>query len=186
MDKKTINPINRPDDISNNKTLNINIDKTGVLNIISSALQKGINDTLEAFGILDAAQYSQGIVKENNEYRIEKGLFVMIGLIGDYPGRLVYRFPSITALNTACAMLGTSSDDMDDLDSIALSAISEFVNISSGSAVRNPEAALFEMDITPPTLISGEDMTVNIPAGAAFLFMDIKKIGKIDIFLSLV
>lgn len=154
------------------------------IQIIREAIENGVAQTLVSFNILKVDSIEFGDIKANNEYKLKKGVFVMIGLIGNFPGRIVYRFSEQTAINIASKMMGCPIDDNSILNSISLSAIAEFVNISSGAAVRNSNTLAYELDITPPTTIRGEDMVVNIHQGAVYSFMNIRDVGKIDIFTS--
>ncbi len=91
------------------------------------------------------------------------GVVVMVGLAGDVEGRVLFDMSEDVALDIASRMNG---EQMTELDEMALSTVSELGNMVMGSVLSRLEAIGFNFDITPPTVMTGANMSISSAGGA--------------------
>ena len=87
-----------------------------------------------------------------------KGVMIIIGIIGDMQGNLIYSMSEENAKKIASVMM--MGLKIDEFDKMAQSAISEFINMLSANAITDISARGIVSDISTPTLIYG-DFTAN-------------------------
>lgn len=85
------------------------------------------------------------------------GVIVLIGLAGEIEGRVSYDMTKATALKVAEVMNGMEFKEFDEL---ARSTISELGNIVTGRAITVLNDRGFKFNITPPTLLIGDNLEV--------------------------
>lgn len=86
---------------------------------------------------------------------------VLIGLTRGLKGNIVLGLTKEASLKIVSGMMGGM--EVTELDDIAKSGLSEFMNILSGTAVGKASAETGEIiDISPPTLATGEKMFLMI------------------------
>jgi chemotaxis protein CheX len=101
---------------------------------------------------------------QRGDLKLEKGAYttddltVIISLVGDVEGIVLYSMSRGTALNIASAMLG---DDLEELDGLAQSGIAELGNVITGRASVKLAQTGFQSTISPPTLLLGKGGTVS-------------------------
>ena len=106
------------------------------------------------------------------------GVAAIVGLTGDVEGRVLFDMKRDTALAIASEMNGEELTQMDDL---AKATISELANMITGQAVTKLHELGFKFDLTPPAIITGENMEVS-SAGVEALIVPVElKNGKIEI-----
>lgn len=81
---------------------------------------------------------------------------IVIGVIGDLEGEVIYRFPFETSLSMVNIMSGMEIISIDDF---VTSAISEIANIISGNVLSMLAEEDFNCDILPPVLREPEENT---------------------------
>lgn len=81
-------------------------------------------------------------------------LDIVIGVIGDLKGEVVYRFPHETSLEMVKIM---SNMEFDAVDEFVISAISEIANIISGNVLTILSEKNLTCDILPPVQGMGEE-----------------------------
>src|SRR6056297_2424081 len=86
------------------------------------------------------------------------GVAVIVGLTGDVEGRVLFDMKKSVALAIASQMNGEELQAMDDL---AKATISELANMITGQAVTKLHELGFKFDLTPPAIITGENMEVS-------------------------
>lgn len=86
------------------------------------------------------------------------GLISMIGITGRLAGRVLYDMNQTTAMNIAGLMMG---ETISEVSPMARSAIGEFTNMISGNAVTLLKQRGYAVDITPPTVITGGQMSLT-------------------------
>lgn len=111
------------------------------------------------FGITEI-EPKELIVREN---KIESlGVVIIIGLIGDIKGNIIYTLNIENAKKIASIMMmGMPIENFDDL---AQSAISELVNMLTANVATNFSSDNITVDISTPTLIHG-NFTANATCG---------------------
>lgn len=106
------------------------------------------------------------------------GITVIVGLAGDVEGRVLIDMSRETALAIASVMNGEELSDFNDL---AKATISELANMITAQAVTKLYDLGFKFDLTPPALISGQNLEVS-NAGVETLIVPIEMPqGKIEI-----
>lgn len=118
---------------------------------------EGLVDTLEQFGITDLER--KGLeLKEH--LRLEHDINIIIGLIDDLEGNIGLSMTSKTSLAIVSAMMGGM--EVTELDDLAWSALSELSNMVAAAATIKLSNLSIGVDITPPTLVMGEDLLMII------------------------
>ncbi|HNW91478.1 MAG TPA: chemotaxis protein CheX [bacterium] len=92
-----------------------------------------------------------------------RGIAVIIGVVGQLRGRVVFDLDTPTALKLAAQLNG---EEFTAIDPLVQSTLNEIANISSGRAVGVLCGQGCECDITPPVLLHGDTVTVttDLPA----------------------
>ncbi|HDQ15082.1 MAG TPA: chemotaxis protein CheX [Sediminispirochaeta sp.] len=106
------------------------------------------------------------------------GVAVIVGLTGDVEGRVLFDMKRDTALAIASEMNGEELATMDDL---AKATISELANMITGQAVTKLHDLGFKFDLTPPAIITGENMEVSNTGVEALIVPVELKSGKLEI-----
>jgi len=81
---------------------------------------------------------------------------VILGLTGDYEGRILFEFSLVTALKIAGGM--NFGEHFNELDSMARATLSELGNLIAGRFVSLHNDAGGELHISPPILMCGIGM----------------------------
>ncbi len=87
------------------------------------------------------------------------GVSVIVGVIGQVKGQIIYSMSEDTAKHIASTMM--MGMPVDTFDEMAKSAISELSNMITGNASTQLAAQGLEIDISPPTLITGNSVTIT-------------------------
>ena len=85
----------------------------------------------------------------------------MIGLSGKAVGTVVINLSEEVAIKTASAMLMT---ELTELDDDVFDAVGELANMVAGQA--EAELAEYEMSVSLPNVITGEDHEITFPSNA--------------------
>jgi chemotaxis protein CheX len=83
---------------------------------------------------------------------------VLINLIGDVFGVVMYSMPTSTGLNLVSKMMG---QEFTELDSLAQSGVAELGNVISGRATIKFSQAGYKADISTPTVLTGQGVEVS-------------------------
>ncbi|MFW5741943.1 MAG: chemotaxis protein CheX [Spirochaetota bacterium] len=110
------------------------------------------------------------------------GVAAIIGLAGDVEGRVLLDMDKPTAIAVASGML--QSMDMEPIESLndmGRATISELANMITGQAVTKLHNLGFKFDLTPPALVTGDNMEIsNTNVEALIVPMEMPQ-GKIEI-----
>lgn len=106
------------------------------------------------------------------------GVAVIVGLAGDVEGRVLFDMKKETALQIASEMNGEQLPGMDELGK---ATIQELANMITGQAVTKLHDLGFKFDLTPPAIITGENMEVSNSGVEALIVPVELKSGKIEI-----
>ncbi|RNC29384.1 MAG: CheY-P phosphatase CheX [Candidatus Dichloromethanomonas elyunquensis] len=84
---------------------------------------------------------------------------VNIGFVGDFKGQANF----IMGKNTAMVLTSTLAGGMEisEVDDLVKSAIGEFANMVMGGVCTNLSSEEIVLDITPPSIITGEDYQIS-------------------------
>ena len=86
------------------------------------------------------------------------GVAAIIGLTGDVEGRVLLDMSLDTAQSIATTM---NSDELDGFDELAKATIAELANMITGQAVTKLHDLGYNFDLSPPSLITGDNMVVT-------------------------
>lgn len=91
---------------------------------------------------------------------ITSGALVIVGVVGDIKGNVVYTVDTEVAKQIASTMMmGMPVEEFDDM---AKSALSELTNMLTASAVTMLADTGVKIDISTPTLLHGQDVSMKI------------------------
>jgi chemotaxis protein CheX len=110
------------------------------------------------------------------------GVAAIIGLAGDVEGRVLLDMSRATAIQVANAMLATMEmEAISDLNDMGRATITELANMITGQAVTKLHNLGFKFDLTPPALVTGDNMEIsNTNVEALIVPMEIPQ-GQIEI-----
>lgn len=83
---------------------------------------------------------------------------VLISLVGQVEGTVLYGMNIVTALSLVSRVMGQDFTEFDDL---ARSGVAELGNVITGQATIKLSQAGYESQISPPTLIEGKDVEIS-------------------------
>ena len=138
-----------------------------------------VNDMLTQLGV---GEIDEGMYTCPESAFEQRDLLVIIGLVRDIRGRIIYRLSSDLAMSITSSMLGGIS--VDTIDDMANSAICEFANMVSGMAVSMFPSGII-VDITPPTLVSGQELTISVGRSDILMNKINTSFGFISVYLAL-
>jgi chemotaxis protein CheX len=106
-------------------------------------------------------------------------VIIIIGLVGKIKGQVSFEMPLDTAKNIASIMMGGML--VEELDDISKSAISEMGNMIMGNACSLFASNGIIIDITPPALITGENIDMLNKTSTIVVPLELESIGSINI-----
>jgi chemotaxis protein CheX len=109
-----------------------------------------------AFDVLKAelnATCSRGSLSLERSASVGDDVNVMLSLVGQIQGVVLYGMSQKTALHMVSRMM---NENLEEFDTLAQSGIGELGNVITGHAATNMAQAGFEVDISPPSLIIGK------------------------------
>lgn len=87
------------------------------------------------------------------------GVSVLVGVVGEVKGQIVYSLSENTAMALASAMM--MGMPVTEFDEMAKSAVSELANMVTGNASTQLSAQGLAVDISPPTLVTGTNVHIG-------------------------
>lgn len=123
--------------------------------IFKEALLDGFNRMTKTL-ITYKEEYS-----DTKEYQSE-GMTIIIGIIGNFSGRMLLDFSKDVAKKMASAILRKESVTKDE----AVAVLGEFANIVSGNAcsILNQKNKAFGFRVAPPTILHGDSVLISPPS----------------------
>ncbi len=115
----------------------------------------------------------------------EKDLKITIGISGDIEGAISLNFDKVTALEIASRMMG--GFEINELNEIATSAVSELCNMIAGKSGVNFAEMKKNIDITPPVVeVNGQNCVKNYEKKILCipLALDLGKTMEIDVAIN--
>ena len=107
---------------------------------------------------------------------------VIISMIGEVEGVVIYSLSEKTALDIVSRMIGQQFEEFNDL---AQSGIAELGNVITGRATMMLSQTGLKSDISPPTVIIGKDVKVSTVDFTRIVVPLITDLGEITVHLSL-
>ena len=146
-----------------------------------------INPFLESFNNimpqLGMTEINRQGVSLKGRFIESPGVVVVIGLMGDIKGNIIYGLSIPDAMKMASIMM--MGMPVEKLDELAQSAISELVNMITANVATNYSRDNISVDISTPTLVQGE-FTANASTDKVICIeMDVNGISlQVNISLS--
>lgn len=106
------------------------------------------------------------------------GVAAIVGLAGDVEGRVLLDMTMATAISIASAM---NMEELKTLDDLGKATINELANMITAQAVTKLHDLGFEFDLTPPAIITGDNMEVSDTGVEALIVPVEMPQGKIEI-----
>jgi len=124
----------------------------------SEFIQPFIEAAIAAFEQSTQSKVGRGPIKLQQSPMPTRGVASFIGIMGKVEGRLLLDLSRDTACKLTARLNGQESAEYDEL---VISTINELANIIGGRAVSALVNKGYKLEITPPTLFSGNDMEVS-------------------------
>ncbi|MDD3839131.1 MAG: chemotaxis protein CheX [Clostridia bacterium] len=118
------------------------------------------------------------IYLKNSLYRGNQ-IIIIIGLTGKLNGQVQFNMDKETAMKIASSMMGGM--EVETLDQMALSAISELGNMIMGNTSTLLYNRAINIDITPPSILTGDSMEVSNKINTLCIPIKLGDIGNIEI-----
>jgi chemotaxis protein CheX len=121
-----------------------------------------ISASNSVIGMLSGSQVNVGKAYLKQPPYFFNNVVIVIGVVGEIKGQIYFEMGYDTAKSIASVMMGGMQ--VDDLSDIAKSAISELGNMIMGNASTIFSQNSIAIDITPPTLLTGDiEMSNKVP-----------------------
>lgn len=125
---------------------------------------KYVNPFLESFmSIMPQLGYSdiqKGDLSVKGQELVNSGVNIIIGIVGKMRGNVVYSIETESAKRIASTMM--MGMPVEELDEMSKSALSELANMLTASAATNFYNLGLPIDISTPTLLQGENMSIKM------------------------
>jgi len=110
-------------------------------------------------------------------------LSVVLGIVGDMQGQVIFGIDRPTALGIVGRMMG--GVEVLELDELGMSAIAELGNMITGNATGRFEKMKVNMDISPPTVLTGQGVKISWPLHRALVVPLNTEVGTVTISVNL-
>jgi chemotaxis protein CheX len=87
-----------------------------------------------------------------------KGIAALIGLFGNVEGRLILDMSPETAIQIATKMVG---ENFNTVNEMVVNVITEVANMITANAITKLHNRGYNLDLTPPTIIKGNDIEIT-------------------------
>lgn len=118
-----------------------------------------ISATFEILKMVADFNPVKGKLTLKNEPVPSYGVSVLIGVVGEVKGQVIYSLSEKTAMGISSKMM--MGMPVEEFDEMAKSAISELANMITGNASTQLSSQGFEVDISPPTLVTGTNVHIT-------------------------
>ncbi|SMP48108.1 chemotaxis protein CheX [Anoxynatronum buryatiense] len=141
-----------------------------------------VKSILQQFGIQNV---TRGTIKKKETMSVDKDIISIVGLVGDVKGNVSYAFSEATAKNIISSMM--MGMPVEQLDGMARSAMSEFANMITGTAIGSLSSleAVNEVMPSPPSIIYGKDIFMIISPVETLAIELETDAGKIEVNIGL-
>lgn len=114
-----------------------------------------VEATLQQFGVNSVKRKA---IEKKEQLKLTQDVTAFVGLVGDARGNIAYSFSADTAKAIASAMM--MGMPVTEMNEISRSAIAELSNMITGNATIRMSHEQAVVDITPPSVVSGENMSL--------------------------
>lgn len=105
------------------------------------------------------ADGKRGQLQLKTDPRPSYDVAILLSLVGDIEGQVIYSMKEEVAKKLASAMM--MGFPVEELNDLAKSAVCEFANMVTGNAAMLLGTKGLKLDISPPTIIKGKDLEVS-------------------------
>ncbi|SDF28131.1 chemotaxis protein CheX [Sporolituus thermophilus] len=141
---------------------------------------EGVANILPQFGF---TQVRRGKLALKDKLIVTMDVNVLIGLNMDLHGNVAYAMDEATAKKVASRMM--MGMPVDELNELAQSAVAELANMVAAQAVTILEGIGKRVNISPPTLVMGKNVTVRMSRVKTLVVEMITEDGTIEINIGL-
>lgn len=139
-----------------------------------------VESVLGQFGVTGV---SEGKVSVREEMVITENVAAFTGVVGAWRGNIAYCFSDQTAKKLAAVlMMGMAVTDWDEL---SRSALAELANLFTGNAATILAGQGVALDITPPSVIIGEQLFLVLSTVKTLIVNYETALGRIEINICL-
>ena len=125
---------------------------------------KYVNPFIESFtAVMPQLGYNniqEGNLSVKGQELVNSGVNIIIGIVGKMRGNVVYSINIESAKRIASTMM--MGMPVEELDEMSKSALSELANMLTASAATNFYNLGLPIDISTPTLLQGENMSIKM------------------------
>jgi len=139
-----------------------------------------VENVLGQFGVQGI---KKGAIKVKEIMTIDKEITAFVGIVGDLRGNVAYSFNSDTAMKLVSSMMGGMP--VNQIDDMARSAVSELSNMFLGNAINAFGTSCGNLDITPPSVVMGEDIFFILGSTTTLMINIETDAGTIEINIGL-
>jgi chemotaxis protein CheX len=107
---------------------------------------------------------------------------VIVGLVGQVEGRVLFDMKLETALNIVSKM---NDENITQFDELAKATITELGNMITGRAVTKLSELGYKFDVTPPAIFSGTNMEISDVDIEALIVPIETPLGRVEINVAL-
>lgn len=140
----------------------------------------GLKQVLQNFGIETTQKLS---ISKKDNMNVDLDITSVIGIIGDLRGNIAYSLSNETAKNIVSGMM--MGMPVSEIDSMGRSAIGELSNMITGTASSIFASNSVSIDITPPSIIFGEEIYFVISSVQAITVKVETSAGLIEVNIGL-
>ncbi|MCR4434449.1 MAG: chemotaxis protein CheX [Clostridiales bacterium] len=145
-----------------------------------SAFIHSITGVFASFG---AGETVSGSICKKDSFICRYNLTTIIGLSGNIKGNVALSMPYDTARKIASVMM--MGMEVAEIDEMSVSALGEMTNMVCGQAVMELSSRNLAIDITPPTVIHGDNMKAYISQVETIVVEISSSLGSIELNLGL-
>ncbi len=110
-------------------------------------------------------------------------LCIVLGVVGKVEGQVIYGMNNQTGCQIASKMM--MGLEVKELDDMAKSALAELGNMITGRATIGLENAGYGCEISPPTLITGANISISSPSTQILVVPLTTEAGTVDLHVGL-
>ena len=125
---------------------------------------------------------TRGVLSLQKSALTSDDVTVLISLVGQVQGVVLYGLSTATALALVSRMMG---QDFSAFDSLAQSGVAELGNVITGRATIKLSESGFVSNISPPTLIHGKGVTISTLDFARIVVPLTSELGEIVVHLAI-
>lgn len=138
-----------------------------------------IEASMNIFKTLLSAETTVGQIYLKNSPYTASDMIIMIGVVGDMKGQVTFEITMDTAKKIISVMMGGVT--VDEIDQMGQSAIGELGNMIMGNASTVFSKNNLNIDITPPTVLTGENINISNKVTTIGVPIIIDKYGVINL-----